>query len=243
MPEAYEKSRVALLRQVPLFAGLPENSLDDLAARTILRPYRPHTVIFNEGDEGDALYVVVSGSVRIERSQLVYDPTINEKVLKSTPLAWRRPADHFGEMALFGNEPRMADAITVDQTMLLRLNRVDFEHCLDTHPVMARAIITALSERLRQAADHLRSVQSLDVLGRLSELLLLLSEQYGQDIPSGGRRLKLKLTHEEIAEQLGIARESVSRAWSSLKQSGAVGKDGAHITILNTRRLRQNSML
>lgn len=235
-------SKSALLRKVPLFAGLDDEAIRELAMRSTIRSYRPNSVVVNEGDEGDALYVVVSGSVRVERSAMTYDPTVGEEVMKSVPLAWRRDGEHFGEMALIDGEPRMADVVTVEPTVLLKLGRDDFLRCLASSPKISLSVMGSLAKRLRQAADHLRSVQSLDVLGRVSELLLQLSDQYGTDRPGGARRIETKLTHQQMAEQLATSRESVSRAMSSLQQSGAIGKEGGRILVLKPQRLKQNCL-
>src|SRR5947207_15257253 len=100
-----QTSHVALLRQVPLFAGLDDESLEMLSLRCRRRSFGPREALFRKGDAGQTLYVIVSGRVRIETL------TPSGQVVQ---IAERVSGEAFGELALFDGKPRMADAVTAD---------------------------------------------------------------------------------------------------------------------------------
>lgn len=219
-----------LLRKVVFFSGLTGDALDLLAARTRRRVYPAQTVLFQHGDQGNCLYVVASGIVNIQRTN-VHGHT--------THIAHRGPGEAIGELALIDGEPRMADAVTATECDLLRLASDDFLAALDHHPRMALPIIRCLAKRLREAADDVEIVTEVDVTGRVCRLLLDLKETYGTDPVPGGQRIRVVLTQQIIGERIRATREAVNRAIADLKKAGIVRVDGREIVILRESALRQ----
>jgi CRP/FNR family transcriptional regulator, cyclic AMP receptor protein len=222
----------SLLRQVPLFTGLDEESLRLLSRRSRRRRFASGHTLFCQGDPGHTLYVVIAGRVNIERL------TASGERLHITH---RLAGEVFGEMAVIDGKPRMADAVTAGETELLMLDRDDFLSCLRQSPEIAVGIIACLSERLREAADLLESHLSRDVLGRVSVALLEWAGTHGAPGPDGEVRIATRFTQQALAEQIGASRESVNRALSSLKAVGAVRLDGRQLVLLDTGRLRRYS--
>ncbi|HLV81490.1 MAG TPA: Crp/Fnr family transcriptional regulator [Chthonomonadaceae bacterium] len=223
-------STTALLRQVSFFAELDEALLQQLAGHTRRRKYPAKEPLFRQGDPGYTLYIVLSGRVQIE-TMTASGETVH--------IANRGPGEHFGELALIDGKPRMADAVTASPCELLMLDRTEFIRCVEASPRIALGVMASLAERLRQAADHLASRQELDVLGRVSEALLGLAAAHGVAEPSGGKRIAVPITRQQLAEQTGTTRESVSRALSSLKAVQALDTDGRQLIVLNEKKLRQ----
>ena len=223
-------SVTSLLRQVPLFAGLEEAMLEMLAAHSRRRRFKAGETLFHVGDPGYTLYIILSGHIHIQ----TFTPA-GEVVHQ----AQRGPGEHVGELALIDGKPRMADAVVAQECDLLMLDHADLIGCIEQSPKMALSIMSCLADRLRQAADHLESRQGLDVLGRLARLLLQLAEEHGQEDPSGGKRIRIKLSQQTLADQVDATRESVNRALSSLKEAGAIRYEGRTIIILNVNKLRQ----
>lgn len=226
-----DASRAALLRQVPLFRTLEERLLLELAERTRRRKFAANTPVFLEGQTGSTLYMVLSGRVKIETSAASGE---------TVHIAHRGPGEHFGELSLIDGKPRMADAITESQCELLMLEQADFIRCIEASPRIALGVMAALADRLRQDAAHLASRQQLDVLGRVSEALLELVAAHGVEEPSGGKRIAVAVTRQQLAQQIGTTRESVSRALSSLKASEAIDLIGRQLVVLDESRLRRH---
>jgi len=223
---------VVLLRKIPLFAGLDAESLQALAGRCRRRHFRDNEALFHEGDAGHTLYLIIAGRVNIQT------------VLPSgevVHLAQRGPGEHFGELSLIDGKPRMADAVTAEPSDLLMLDRESFIRCVEESPKIALCVMAALAERLRQAGDLLESQKGLDVLGRLSEVLLELARAHGTADPSGGTRIATRITQQEIAERIGTTRESVNRALTGLKNVGALRFEGRTMIVTSLSKLRQYS--
>ena len=106
-----------LIKQIPLFRTLDDSDLDDLAAATRLMSLKSGQPLFHKGDEGTALYIVRSGTIKI-----VLPSRIGDEIIVSI----LTDGEFFGEMALLDGEPRSADAIAIDASQVIVLRRNDF---------------------------------------------------------------------------------------------------------------------
>lgn len=209
------------IRRIRLFEGLDEEDVTSLASLFSLKQYKKGSTIFFEGDAGDALYVVQSGYVKIY--QLAEDG-------REKTLALFGEGDFFGEMAILDGEPRSAIAETLEKTELLVLERHDFMKMVDANPRMSAALIKELAGRLRRTNAQVMDVVFRDVRGRLIHALIDLAEDHG--IPSGaGIKIDLKLTHQELANLVGTARETVTRMLAELQDAGIVTIEGRFLVV------------
>ncbi|MFM8322788.1 MAG: cyclic nucleotide-binding domain-containing protein [Chloroflexota bacterium] len=127
--------RVALLRTVSLFSEIPDEILAELAALLTPVEMTPKQVLFNKGDLGDSMYIIVRGWI------LIHDGEMEVNRLG--------PADVFGEMAIVDDQPRLASATALDNTQLLRLSQDTFYELMDHRSEFARGVIRVLNRRLR----------------------------------------------------------------------------------------------
>src|SRR5262249_62367321 len=97
--------------------------------------------IFFKGDPGDHLYVIESGEVKLVLSGGEGQESILDVL---------RAGDYFGEMALFDEQPRSADAVAAEPTQLLSLHRDDFRAVIERYPTVAFPVVRALPPRLRR---------------------------------------------------------------------------------------------
>lgn len=209
------------LRAVPLFADLSAEDLAGLARLAVERRYTKGTVIFFENDPGDALYVVKAGHVKIYR--VAEDGREKSLVLLG-------PGEFFGELALLDSEPRSAVAETLSPTALIVLGRTGFVNLVLERPQIALQALRVLSRRLRQTDAQLMDVIFQDVRSRVIRTLYHLAEQHGVDEPQG-RRINLKLTHQEIANLAGTSRETVTRTLAGLQDERRIAFDRRYVVI------------
>jgi CRP/FNR family transcriptional regulator, cyclic AMP receptor protein len=141
-----------------------------------------------------------------------------------------------GEMSLIDGQPRMADGLTAEPTDLLMLDRDDFLHCLRQCPDAALAVMAVMAARLRQSANDLGRQRRHGLLGKVAAVLLELADSYGKESDLG-LRIARPITHEQIAQRVGAARESVSRTLASLKKSGILATQGRQLIILDRKKL------
>ncbi len=210
------------LDAIPLFAHLDEEGLARIAEVARERPYPKNSVILFEDDPGNALYVVVSGRVKV-----VLIGEDGREVILST----MGKGDFFGEMSLIDDEPRSAHVIAMENSRLLVLRRDDFHRCLDTTPRIALGLLRALSKRLRQADSQIGGLVLLDVTGRIARLLLQLANEGDSPV------ITAKLTHHTIAQMIGSSRETVSRTMRALIEQDLIGVSKKTITIKNREAL------
>jgi CRP-like cAMP-binding protein len=135
-----EHPRIAQIRQVGLFSTLRPRELKVIEGLLHEREYLAGEVVFDEGEEGQALYVVLKGRVLICRQG---DP-VNGRIAEIAPGAL------FGELALLDGVPRTAQARALDNCTIAALSRADFNGLLDTHAATASKIALQLARDLGQ---------------------------------------------------------------------------------------------
>ena len=135
------------LRHVPLFGSLDDEAAAELCHLLESLDCKAGTSLFRAGDQGDAMYIIEHGKVRI----CVRASDGNEVTL--TELG---RADFFGEMALLEGKPRSADAVVVDEATLAVLSREHFLSFMRSSPDIALEMLTALANRLRHTDELLR---------------------------------------------------------------------------------------
>lgn len=221
--------RIALLRQIQIFAELDPPLLERLASRCIAKDRPAGTVLFTAGEPCRGLYIVESGRVRIYR----ISPEGREQVLHL-----EGPGRAVAELPLFDGGTYPASAVTIEDSRLLFLPRPEFEALYRSSPDAADAIIRGLGKRLRHLVQLTQTLAFRDVAARLAFLLAGYAERRGEQTPDGVI-LVLDRTQEEIALEIGTARESVSRAFRQLARRGLIEQLGRdRILIPAPERLR-----
>jgi CRP/FNR family cyclic AMP-dependent transcriptional regulator len=208
---------LAMLDKIPLFSDLDAAELELLSTRTVTRQYPRNTIIINEGDLSDSLYVIRSGSVKV---------FLGNREGKEVILNVQRSGEYFGELALIDSGPRSASVITQEKTSLSLISKADFEDFLSQHPAANVKIMRGLVKRLRALTESVRSLALMDVYGRVARLLIKLSQPEG-DV----RVIRDALTQQDIADRVGASREMVSRILKDLREGGYIEVNERHITI------------
>lgn len=132
--------RLGALRGLPLFADLDERSLEAVAVLARETTVLAGEPIMLEGEPGDAFYVILAGTVRIEKG--------------GRPVRSMTQGGFIGEIALLDGRPRTATAVAVTETRLLRLGQHEFERLVDTFPEVSTRVRAAISRRLRGPEPH-----------------------------------------------------------------------------------------
>ncbi len=213
MPQARKTPPAA----ADLLASLPA-PLRDLAAQGTLRRYRANTTLIEEGDRGDSLFVVLSGSLRI----FCADPNGRE-----ITLAIYGPGEYVGEMSLDGG-PRSASVSTEEASVCAVVSGEALRQHLAACPEFTLELIQRLIRRTRLATESARSLALLDAYGRLVRLFDGLAAARAD----GTRVLAQRLTHREIAQRIGCSRELVSRLLKDLQQGGYVALEAQRYALL-----------
>jgi CRP/FNR family transcriptional regulator, cyclic AMP receptor protein len=220
--------RQALIRGSFLFRDVAQPILERLAGLTVTKQLDRRETLFNRGDEGDALYAVVDGLVRI---------WVGSDSGKELTFSIMEPGDVFGEIALLDGLPRTANATAQEQTLLLVIQRSAFLSVLENEPSLARHIIELLCERMRLKTDLLSDFAFADLPARLARKLCDLVMAHGE-IDGNQARLGKKFSQTEFAQMLGVSREAINKQLSAWSHKGWVSTEEGGLTILNMTNLR-----
>lgn len=218
-----------LLKQVPLFRSLRAEDSHHIAALLQKQTLRKGDALFRKGEEGHSLYMITAGKIKILRQSRDGDEVI---------LALLSPGDFCGEMSLLDGLPRSADAVAAEETQLYGLNRKDFIAYVMNNETAVKAILAALSKRLRKADDFLEDVFFLNVASRLAKKLIELAMSNGFREEDGGP-IKLSVTQKDLAGMIGATRESVNKALRSLREKNLIGFSGNTLVIDNLEALKR----
>ena len=207
-----------LLRRVPLFEGLDDGELGAFSQVALLRKFPRERVVIMAEDEGDTLFVIHSGQVKV---------SIVSEDGREVILSILVEGDFFGEMSLVDGNPRSANVTTMQDTELLMIRRADFLHLIQKTPQIAIKLLAVLAGRLRKTDRKIEGLALSDVTGRITQTLLQLAEEQGK--PTGdGILIPNRPTHQELANMSGTTRETVSRILKRLENQGYIchrGKD------------------
>lgn len=188
-----------------------------LALRGIVRSYKKNTIIVNEGDAGDTLFVVLKGSVKAFST----DQNGREITYGTIPTG-----DYFGEMSLDGG-PRSASVMTLEPTLCSVVSRTAVREHLAEEPDFALNLVAQVIRRARQATETARNIALLDVYGRV---IATLESEHGPGKPDAPV-LITPITHQSIASRVGASREMVSRLLKDLEKGGYIELGVKRITL------------
>jgi CRP/FNR family cyclic AMP-dependent transcriptional regulator len=200
------------LAQVPLFQGAPSRALEIAAQALQPRTFAPDTVLFQEGDKGEVLYILKEGIVKLFKIDLEG----HEKTL-----AILKPPEFFGEMALLGEQGRSATALAIRESKIYLLFKDDFQRLIKDYPSISLNVANTLSQRLHGMNDEAQILSYKDAQGRVAYVILRLYWGGLIDFNDQGQAL-LRLTHQELASLAGTSRETVTRALKALEEEAVI---------------------
>lgn len=189
-----------------------------LAQRGAVRSYKKNSVIINEGDVGESLFVLLQGRVKVYAT----DETGREITYGNIDAG-----DYFGEMSLDGG-PRSASVITLEACVCAVVTRHAVREHLVVHPEFAMELVTQVIRRARSATETARQMALLDVYGRV---ISALENEEGPGKPEAPVLLQ-QITHQSIASRVGASREMVSRLLKDLEKGGYIELGVKRITLL-----------
>jgi CRP-like cAMP-binding protein len=217
---------LAALRQVELFSGLSEPVLLQIASVARPREFDRGELLFVEGDAGDALLVLVSGSVTVFRTSPEGE---------RAALTVLEPFEVLGEVALLDGAPRSASVEAVEHTVVLSLSRAEFFGLLRHQPAVLEPLLRQLGTMVRRltepAADHV----FLDLAGRVAKALLRLA--------AAGSPPVVAITQSRLAEMSGGTRQSVNQVLGGFGQRGLIHLEGRRILLTDVAGLRRRAHL
>lgn len=222
------KDAAALLRQSPVFAGLPAREVEALSAVAVQESYRPRDFVFMEGDPARWFCLVKTGRVKIVR---------HSKTGKDVVLELVGPGEIFGGVAVIERRPYPAAAQATEPTVVLKIPAEAVNALTERHPTLIKELALMIGRRLRQAHDSVKSLSVDPVEARLAAALLRLAEREGTR-STQGLTLPFHLTRQSLADMTGTTVETTIRIVSRWLKDGLLADDGARLRVVDVEALR-----
>ena len=226
-PRANDQIDEAVVRKAPIFSGLDEAAASSLRASMSLVKLRKGQSLFKEGDDGDHLFIVSNGKVKLGTKS----PDGRENLLMILG-----PGDMFGDLSLFDAGPRTATATAVTESRLLSLGQEKVIPWVKEHPEVSLHLLARLASRLRRTNEVVGDLVFSDVPGRVAKALIDLGLKFGVK-KDEGFLVNHDLTQEELAQLVGASRETVNKALADFAQRGWLRLEARAVMILDYERL------
>ncbi len=214
-----EQQKIKFLKVVFLFKEMSEKGLRILSEHTSENHYKKGDIIFNEGEIGNNLHIIVSGKVKI----LKLDKNGKEK-----NLAILKGKDSFGEMALLTKELRSATVQALTDVITLSIDANAFEDLIKKEPSIPLNIIKTLSERLAKSDRQIKNL----AFGNAKEKIISVLYDIIEDN-------KAEVSHQELANLAGLTRETATRTLNRLKKEGIIDIKRKKIIIKDLEKIKE----
>lgn len=213
-------SNTSRLPRKGLFVSASDDAIDSLEQLAVTQNLTGGEVLFEQGDDGDTMYVVEAGSLEVS-------------VLCSTGrklyLELMNPGDFVGEIALLDPGPRTATITAREPTQLLRITRRDLSDACTTDPELGLAVARMAGHRLRAMSQQLHEQVFLPLPARLARKLMHLLQ---------GDERTLRLSQNDLADFIGATREAVSKTLKSWEQQGVIKLGRQKVMVTDLEALR-----
>lgn len=223
-------------RKVPIFASLNEAELQKVVSLIIQKKYPKGSYICREGEPLENLLLINRGKVKVYR---------NSADGKEQILYILAEGDFFGERNLLLKQ-KLADynAETMEDTLVCMITRQDCHQLLLQHPAISLKIMEELCERIDKLENLLSSISPRETDNRICLMLLEFRKKYGRKQPDGTLIIELPLNREEMANYIGVTRETVSRKLNALKDAGIIDFIGnKKLQVINEKALEDTCQL
>jgi CRP/FNR family cyclic AMP-dependent transcriptional regulator len=214
MTEIKKDSTRNLLADIDLFAGMTPTQLDWVAQCAHRRVFEAGRNVLTIEQPGEAVYVILHGTVKIHVEQGDRDVII----------AILGTGDLLGEMSLIDSIGRSASAVTLENSLLLWMDKISFSYMLDNFTPVARNLVKILSARVRLSDQLIQALATLDVNGRVARQLLAFAEKYGRE-KDGATQIRIVLTQSDIADLVGASRKRVNQTMVLFKEQSLIDTD------------------
>jgi CRP-like cAMP-binding protein len=225
-PEGTAQPSALGLRRVALLAGLPDAALEALARACAWRNLAAGQRIVSRDAKDRDVYVIVSGRVRV---------TIYSAAGRQVTFRDLGPGEFFGDIAAIDGEPRSADVVALESTLVASMSPAVFRRLLRSQPDVAERVLRGLASLVRRLSERVIDLSTLGVQNRIHADLLRRVREAG--VTGNTARIAPAPKHADIASQVSTYREQVTRELSALAKAGVLAKDDGALIVRDVARL------
>ena len=212
------------LRSIDMFSELDDELLEPIVDQSKTLDLQRGDVLFQSGDDSSDLYIVTRGRVAIGNRS--FDG-------RESLVALMESGDLFGEMPLFSNDGRSAEARALEESAVVVIPYQPVKDLYDENPSLLWRVVEMLVSRLKSTDIALADTMFLDVTGRTAKRLLEMAGESDE--------FQLPITQEELAGMIGASRERVNKSISSFIKLGWLSQSGEKYIILDRKQLEIRS--
>ncbi|VAX34668.1 transcriptional regulator, Crp/Fnr family [hydrothermal vent metagenome] len=206
-----EEEKIEFLKSIELFSSLTDDELREITTNLTIKKFRKGQTILYEEDTNEYMYIIFEGEVKVIQ-------TTEEG--KEIILAMHGSGDFFGEISLLDGKTIPARVLAIKDSITAIISKKGFYSLLG-HNKVAIKMSQILCSRLRESWAKVQMLNFNNASQRVKMLLIMLSDKYGIKSDEG-IILKIKLTHQDLAEMSGMTRETVTRVIDKLQKSGEI---------------------
>ncbi len=218
------------LKMIPLFSELDDKALEDISRMSVRQTYKKDNMVLIEEEIGSTMFIILRGRIKISR---ISDE--GREVILSILV----DGDFFGEMSILDGQTRSANAVTLEDSELMLIQRENFLRILRDYPQVAINLLKELAHRLRRSDEQIKSLSLQNAMGKVASTLLRIADDSGI-IKHGQVEISQLPPQQDLANMAGTSRETISRVIKSLGQMGYVKKVGSKLIILDYEKFRED---
>ncbi|MFY9175167.1 MAG: Crp/Fnr family transcriptional regulator [Peptococcia bacterium] len=221
----HDNSHSNCIKSVPIFKELNQDEMLEIAHITSARTYKKGEMVYMAGNEGGTLFVLHTGRVKIFR----LNASGKEQVIRIIG-----PGEFMGELSLFSSVPLTDNAEVLEASTMCVIEGKKLKELMAKYPSIAFKVMEELSRRLEKVENLVEAINLNTVEQRVAQELLALSD--------GQNEIVLNMTKGDLASQIGMSQETLSRKLASFQEEGLIIQKGHRkITIKDREALEQKS--
>ena len=214
---------VALLKKISLFSAVSDSEFRQITERVIFKQYKKNSVILREEMTSEVMYIILEGEVKVVRS-------LEEG--KEIIVSMHSSGEFFGELSLMDGKTTPATVIATKDSCTAMITKAEFFSLIFGQRKVMENFLQILCARLRDSISKIELLNFNSAAQRVKMLFMMMAETYGERT-AAGTVLNIRLLHQDIADMVGLTRETVTRVLDRMKKSG-------EIELLNRKRIRLN---
>lgn len=218
------------LKSVPIFSELDSERLKQISQLGSRKFYKKDATVLHENETGSALFVIISGKVKVSR-----ESDDGKEVI----LSILNESDFFGEMAILDGLNRSASVTAIEEAELFLVQRADFLNLLQEHPEISVSLLQELTRRLRASDLRIKSLSLKDAEGKVASVILQLADDIGK-IKQGKVEIERLPFQHDLANMAGTSRETISRTLHSFAKRGLIELEGTRLRINDYEKFKQH---
>lgn len=215
-----------ILSSIQLFCGLSPAELGWVAQRAHRRIFPAGASVMVAEQPGEAVYIILAGTVKIYIDQLNKQEVV---------LSIIGAGDMFGEISLLDSAGHSASAVTLEESLMLWMDKAAFHQMLDRFPRISRNLVNIMSARLRMNNELIQALATLDVYGRVARQLLAFADRYRSDASGEAVTIPITLTQGDIADLVSASRKRVNTVMVTFREQGLISTNPAGKLVVLSR--------